>query len=126
MTTLTPDQLAHLLRQWAAGSRADEAAIELLVAHGTWLHRSDFLARCVDYDHDGTHPVAWIDWDAVVPWIADGTACSASEARVLCLAAELAGIDSGQPLADLLSGLDDRNSAVVVDAIAHALRVVGR
>jgi hypothetical protein len=35
MHTLTTDQLAHLLRQWAAGSYPDEAAVELLIGHGT-------------------------------------------------------------------------------------------
>jgi hypothetical protein len=121
MHTLTPDQLAELLRQWAAGSCGDEAAVELLIAHDTWLHRDDFVVACVDYDHDGTHPVAWVDWHAVVPWIDDGTRCSASEARVLRLAAELAGVDSGQALLDLFTSLDDRNSQLVLDAIAHVL-----
>lgn len=125
MTTLTPGQLGHLLCEWAAGSYADEAAVELLIAHGTWLHRDDFLARCVEYDHDGSRPVAWVDWDAIAAFL-DDTGCSSSEARMLRLAAELAGIDTGRPLADLLSGLDDRNSLLVVDAIAHTLRVVGR
>jgi hypothetical protein len=78
MSTLTPDLLAQLLRQRAAGSYAVEAATELLIAHGTWLRRGDFVYACVNYDHDGTHPVAWIDWDAVVPWFLDGTACSSS------------------------------------------------
>src|SRR5262245_7363955 len=114
MVTLTPDQLAHLLRAWAAGSYADEAAVELLVTHGSWLRRSDFLAACVDYDHDGTTAAAWIAWDTIASFLdrAD-TGCSGSEARILRLASELAGVDSGHALAELLSSLDDRNSRLV-------------
>jgi hypothetical protein len=122
MHTLTPDQLAHLLRQSAAGSYADEAAIELSIAHGSWLRRSDFLTACVNYDHDRNHPVAWIDFDTVNDFLVRA-GCSSSEARILRLAAELAGVDTGHPLAELLSSLDDTNSALVVDAIAHALHL---
>jgi hypothetical protein len=125
VTTLTPDQLAALLRAWAAGYYADEAAAQLLTEHHTWLTRADFLAACVEYDHDGTTPSAWVVWEAV-PAFLDRVGCSSSEARVLRLATELAGVDTGVPLAELLSSLDDRNSRLVVDAIAHALRVGGR
>lgn len=125
MNTLTTDTIAALLRRRATGSYADEAAVELLIAHDMWLGRRDFLTTCVDYDHDGHDVVVWVDWHAV-PAFLDGAACSASEARVLRLAAELSGIDTGCPLADLLCGLDDRNSTLVVDAVAHTLRVVGR
>ncbi|HEX6238916.1 MAG TPA: hypothetical protein VFZ68_17075 [Acidimicrobiales bacterium] len=125
MHTLTTDTLVALLRRRAAGSYADEAAVELLIAHATWLGRRDFLTTCVDYDHDGHHPVVWVDWHAV-PGFLDRAPCSASEARILRLAAELSGIDTGTPLADLLCGLDDRNRGLVVDAIRHALQVVGR
>jgi hypothetical protein len=125
VTTLTPDQLAHLLRASAAGYYADEAAAELLCGHRSWLTRRDFLAACVNYDHDGTNPVAWVDWQSV-PVFADRAACSSSEARVLHLAAELAGIDTCHPLADLLSGLDDANSRLVLFAFAHALHIGDR
>ena len=125
MHTLTTDTVADLLRQRATGSYADEAATELLIAHGTWLDRRDFLTTCVDYDHDGHHPVVWVDWHAV-PAFLDAAPCSASEARILQLATELSGIDTGCSLSDLLCGLDTRNSTLVVDAIGHALRVAGR
>ncbi len=125
MATLTPDQLAHLLRRSAAGYYSDEAAAQLLCEHRTWLTRADFLAACVDYDHDGTTPLAWVTWDAV-PAFVDRAACSSSEARVLRLAAELAGVDTTQPLADLLTSLDDHNSRLVLFAIAHALHTGDR
>ena len=125
MHTLTTEAIAALLRRRATGSYADEAAIELLIAHGTWLGRRDFLTSCVEYDHDGHDPVVWVEWHAV-PTFLDTAPCSASEARMLRLAAELSGIDTGWSLADLLCGLDSRNSVLVVDAVGYTLRVVGR
>jgi hypothetical protein len=123
--TLTTTQVGSLLHQWAAGSYSDEAAVQLLVAHHTWLERSDFKAACLNYDHDGDRPVAWVDWDSVAGFL-DDAGCSSSEARILRLVAELAGVDSGWPLGGLLSGLDDHNSRRVADAFAHALRLDGR
>jgi hypothetical protein len=120
VTTLTPSQLASLLRESAAGYYAAEAAAQLVCEHRSLLTRADFLAACVDYDHDGTAPVAWFDWAAVVDFSRRGP-LSGSEARILRLAAELAGQDTGQPLDELLSGLDDGNAQLVLDAIAHAL-----
>jgi hypothetical protein len=125
MHTLTTATIAALLRQRATGSYADEAAVELLIGHGTWLDRRDFLAACVDYDHDGQDPVVWVDWHAV-PTFLSCAPCAASEGRILRLAAELSGIDTGCSLSDLLCGLDNRNTTLVVDAIGHALRVAGR
>ena len=124
MTTLTPDQLAALLRVWAAGWYADEAAVQLLCQHRSWLTRPDFRAACVEYDHDGTTPIAWIVWDAV-PDFLDDAGCSSSEARIMRLAAELAGVHTNHTLADLLSSLDDHNSQLVLDAIAHVLQIGG-
>jgi hypothetical protein len=125
VTTLTPAQLAELLRQDAAGYYTTEAAAQLLCEHGRWLTRSDFLAACVDCDHDGTTPAAWVQWSAV-PAFVDGAACSGSEGRILRLAAELAGVDTGVPLGELLTGLDDTNAKIVADAVAHAVRLGAR
>jgi hypothetical protein len=125
MHTLTPDQLATLLTASAAGYYPSEAAAALLTTHRRWLERPDFRTTCIDYDHDGHAPIAWVDWQSV-PAFVDRAACSSSEARVLRLAAELAGVDTATPLADLLSGLDDTNSALVLDAISHVLTRGGR
>jgi hypothetical protein len=122
MHTLTSDQLARLLRASAAGYRPSEAAAQLLTDHRAWLDRRDFRQSCVEYDHDGTTPMAWVDWQAVPAFLdRAGTACSASEARILALAAEIAGVDTGTPLAELLASLDDHNSRLVLDAIGHVL-----
>jgi hypothetical protein len=125
MHTLTTDQLARLLRASAAGSYATEAAAQLLCGHRSLLTRSDFLAACVDYDHDGTTPVAWVDWSAI-PAFVWRAPLSSSETNILRLVAELAGVDTGVPLGDLLCGLDETNAHLVLDAIAHPLTLRGR
>jgi hypothetical protein len=135
MTTVPVPRLAALLTASAKGYYATEAAAQLLIAHEMWLHRSDFLQDCVwvssDADDDGcpawpcalpiddlTH--AGIAWDRLAAF-AISAPCSGSESRILRLVAELAGYDTATPLDELLSGLDDRNGALVVDTIAHAL-----
>jgi hypothetical protein len=65
-------------------------------------------------------PVVWVDWPAV-PRFLESAPCSSSEDQILRLAAELVSVDSGRPLGDLLVCLDDRNSRLVLDAIAHVL-----
>jgi hypothetical protein len=122
VTTLSTPQLAHLLRTSAAGWYATEAAAQLLCEHRSLLTRADLMAACVEYDHDGTEPVAWVVWDAIPEYV-DRAPLSSSEARILRLAAELGGADTGVPLDELLSSLDDENARLVLDAIAHALRL---
>lgn len=119
---LNVDQLAECLRTSAAGYYPAEAATELLIAHASWLRRDDFVTGCVGYDHDGATPIAWTDWHTVPAFLARA-AYSSSGARILRLAAELEGIDCGHPLVELLASLDDTNSALVLDAIAHALNI---
>jgi hypothetical protein len=121
VTTLTPDQLVALLRASSAGWYATEAAAQLLCRHCSLLGRADLVAACVDYDHDGTAPDAWVAWDAIPAYV-NRTTLSSSEANILRLVAELVGIDTGVPLADLVSGLDDGNARLILDALAHALR----
>jgi hypothetical protein len=123
--TLTTDQLAELLRHAAAGFYSTEAAAQLICGHRSLLDRHDFRAACIQYDHDGDEPFAWIDWDAI-PGYASRAPLSSSEARILFLAAELAEVDTGIPLGDLLASLDDTNARLVLDAIAHTLTRGGR
>ena len=123
MITLTPSQIAELLRASAADfsdGYAAEAAAHLLCGHRSLLTRVDFLTACVDYDHDGTTPVAWIVWEAIPDYV-DRAPLSSSEANILRLVAELGGRDAGVPLANLFTVLDDRNARLVLDAIAHVL-----
>ena len=128
MNTLPTSRLALALREQARGSYGTEAAVELLIGHGTWLRRHDFLNRLVEYGNTtGGSAVtsAWISWDNVPSFVVRAR-CAGSEERILRLAAELAGVDSGVPLVELLAQLDDTNADLVLDAIAHVLTRGGR
>lgn len=123
MTSHNPAELAVLaaeLRAWAAGSYLDEAAVGLLIAHRVWPARADFRRACLVTDSR----FAWFDGDRAAR-IADGEEAvalpaSSSELRVLAIAAHLAGHPGDRPLGELVTGLDDRNTRLVLDAIAHA------
>ena len=108
---------AELLLAWARNIHAYEAAIGLLVDHGVWLCRGDFISLCVVPDSAGT--MAWIDWDKAlsVTWTA-----RPSDLRVLSIAAELAGTPSGKSLAVLIAGLGTADMARVLNALQHANR----
>jgi hypothetical protein len=121
-TRLHPRQLADMLRNWADGIYADEAAIGLLASHGTWLCRRDFLATCVDaiddgWTRQGSAAMASIDWPRAAA-LADRAPCSTSEAAILRISCSLVGLPTGD-LAGLTRGLDPHNLAHVLDAIAH-------
>lgn len=128
MTELPHDELSTALRAAAVGGYGQEAAVELVLAHGSWLRRPDFVGRFVQVttarpDSSRTPPrspyLAWVDWCGA---LAADLPCSSSERQVLALAAELAGVDSGQALGALVTGLDDRNIAHLLRAVAHANR----
>jgi hypothetical protein len=116
--TLTLDQLADALRTQARGSYSHEASVELLIDHGGWLRRNDFLDRIdIQVSFDRCALFASVDWDAV------GDAylpASDSETQILDIVAELAGHDSGRPLANLVTGLDATNIARVIHAVLSA------
>ncbi len=113
--TLGRHQLELKLRAGAEGDLNAEAAIELLIAHDRWLARMDFLNHVLV----GVDPpvIAKVDWREVLD--ADLPA-SSSEDQVLAICAELAGTDSGRALGDLMSGLDDSNTTLVLRALVSA------
>jgi hypothetical protein len=123
-TTLSPAQLAPMLRAWAAGLYASEAAVELLIAHGSWLCRRDFLASLVDAVDDGwgprgaVVPMASVDWERAEAFLTEAYAAS-SEIAMLRLAASLAGVTGGPSLLEMTGGLDDVNAGHVLEALAH-------
>ena len=123
-TTLTPDELAPMLRAWAGGLYTCEAAVELLIHHETWLRRRDFRFTLVDAVIDGwgpegvVEPMASIDWDRVEAFL-DVAPASRSEASILRIAASLAGAQTNGCLRELTTSLDDVNSALVLDAFAR-------
>ena len=121
LTTRLED-LAAALRAGARGLYAAEAAVELLIGHGRWLERADFVELFVETDvglSDDT-PMAWVDWEAAVAALAaGGLPCSDSEAGVLRLAASLA-VGGPVDLRDAVFGLDERNLVLVATAVLHA------
>jgi hypothetical protein len=111
-----------VLRVWARGLLGLEAAVELLVGHRFWLGRSDFLVVAVEVDRDNvTGDVsAWVDFEAAASALRAGQLpCSSSQARVLRIAASLAG-DESVALGQVVAGLDEPNAVAVAAAVLHA------
>ena len=123
-TSIQPADLAPMLRAWSSGSYPSEAAVGLLISHGHWLRRRDFLTRLVDAVDDGwgprgtVLPMATVDWEAV-PDFAERVPASSSELTILRLAASLAGVNGRASVMELTSFLDVTNGRHVLDAIAH-------
>ena len=121
-TTLTPSELAPMLRTWARGVPNLEAAANLIINHDVWLRRPDFLRACVvAVDHgmqQGTRvPMAAISWQRSARFL-NGAAASRSEIAILRLACSIGGVDTGA-LGELTAGLDPSNTARLLDALAH-------
>lgn len=118
-----PD-LAEHLRRWAEGSDTVEAAVGLLIAHGTWLDRAEFRRCAVWVQWSRETGLAWaaIDWEAAAQAVHEVPA-SSSERAVLSIALSLADGEYSVDLANALSSLDERNTALVLEAIAHACGV---
>jgi len=123
-TAMTVEQLAPLLRAWAAGLYPAEAGVELLIAHRTWLQRRDFILALVDTIDEGwgpggtVIPMASIDWDRVQAFLT-ATYGSTSEINILRIAASLAGATIPTSLLVMTASLDTTNAALVLDALAH-------
>ncbi len=118
---MIPEALAAALLAQAEGSYAAEAAVGLLIEHGSWPARADFHAF-VDVGPslgDDRVLMASIDWEAA---LGAHLPASSSETQMLAVAAELAGIDTGRTLQDLLCGLDRANTTLVIRAVLHAQR----
>jgi hypothetical protein len=127
---MTNPNLIQGLRNWADGFSADRAAVELLIAHESWLTRRDFFDRCVDIVppeelSDPTRPVTIIDWQETVRALADALPASSSEVAVLRIAVSLG---AGEPvnLQDALVGLDATNTAAVATAMVTAAQASDR
>jgi hypothetical protein len=102
--------LAAALRAHAVGLWCAEAAVELLIGHGVWLHRPRFVERFVRVQAEpavvGKTALAWVDWHAAADAVQSGqVVCSAGEGRILLIAASIA---KGVPLdlGDAVTGLD--------------------
>jgi len=109
------------LRACARGIYPDEAGVELLIGHATFLHRDDFTSRFVE---PATHltgtRLAAIDWTSAITALDTGELpCSGGERRMLRLAASLAG-GIQVNLRDTLTGIDHHNIELVITAVLHA------
>jgi hypothetical protein len=116
------------MRVWAKGLLGLEAAVELLIGHGTWPARADFAAAAVTLGRDGVTGtvMAAVDFEAALAARRTGRLpCSSSEEQILALAASIA---TGVPVAlgDLVSGLDEDNAIRVAIAVLHAAGFGGR
>lgn len=119
--------LQTALRGHARGLHTDEAAVELLIAHRSWLRRDDFVDEFVhnNLSHASSPlavatALAFVDWAAALTALDTGhLPCSSGEAQVLRIAASVA---EGLPvdLRDALTGLDATNIRLVADAVMHA------
>jgi hypothetical protein len=120
---ITDDDVLQLrLRAHARGLHSSTAAVDLLIAHRCWLHRTDFRDRFLfaGTDFDTGEETICIDWPRAVMALDCGRLpCSGSEARMLRIAAS---IGEGVPvdLREALTELDAVNTALVARAVACA------
>src|SRR5260370_19804622 len=109
---MTASSLPAALRAGAEGLYTLEAAAGLIIAHGTWLSRDDFI-RFI-YHGAGT---AAIDWETAIGALDAGELpSSGGEKRMLRLAASLAG---PQPLSlgEAIAGLEHRHGGPPVNGV---------
>jgi hypothetical protein len=108
------------MHAWAKGLLCLEAAVGLLIGHGAWLWRQDFLDAAVEMITEPGREMAFVDFTAAADALTAGDLpCSAGERAVLQVAA---GIAAGCPvnLEDVLTSMDSANAALVADAVLHA------
>ncbi len=113
-----------MLRAWARGHLPTQAAVELLVDHGTWPQRLFDDGHVNTWKATAQGPaMAAIDWPAVADRLTDrtgrGFAASGSERSVLAVALSLAGHLEVR-LGELLPRLDATNTGLVATAVATA------
>jgi hypothetical protein len=110
----SPEELAKALRAWAAGDRINEAAVELLIEHGTWLHRADFHRAAIDEGHG----MARIWWDKACDFEKDAQA-STTELAVLRIAVAIGSEEFR------LAAMGRANGHAITRAFAKATRMEG-
>lgn len=109
------DRLEQELRAWTHDHDPHvRAAVELLIEHGTWLHRPEFVNACIR----GQDGEAWIVWRTAREFVDAGNLkASATEVAVLDFAVAL-GEDRYK-----LDRMGDFNATAIVRAVATALAV---
>lgn len=115
---MTMTALPAALRACASGIYVHEASIKLLIGHGRWLERQDFTGPFIHAS--ASQAMAAINWEAAITALNAGQLpCSASDQKILRLAASLAE-DHPVGLGTSVTGLDDRNIQLLAKAILHA------
>lgn len=113
--TRTAGSVAAGLRVWAEGHDPHvRAAVELLIRHGAWLRRVEFLAIGLHRDPAGSY---WIDWTAARRAFDGGRFDHAGirDRAVLDLALDL-GMDRYR-----LSVMGTGNARLIADTVTTAL-----
>jgi hypothetical protein len=118
---MSSSELAYGLRAWADGDAARSAAVELLIRHGVWLTRADFILAAVSVVSDApeSEPFATIDWETAYA-TASRLPCSPSEEAALRIACSLASRNCPVVLGEAVVRLDSHNRALVSAAILRA------
>ncbi|MGH3971868.1 MAG: hypothetical protein ACRDS9_00860 [Pseudonocardiaceae bacterium] len=117
--TATYVEVASGLRAWAKGLLPVEAAVEILIrAHGGRLLRGPWVKPRDQFGGDGW----WLD----VEEVAAAGYLSGGERRLLAVVASLADYRETVSLSDVLPGLDQPTTRVVLAAMAHAARYPAR
>lgn len=111
-------ELHRSLRAWADGYSPDVAAVDLLISHGTWLQRDDFLRHLLPGHTGDGQDITAIDWEGLLEVRAQGLPASSSEVAVLDVALSLAA-NKPVPLGEVM-GLDATNTAAVATALVRA------
>ena len=125
---LTVHERAVGLRAWPSGSWGTEAAVELLVRHGYWLDRDDFLHAAVwcpqvddaEADLVRVDPFVGIDWALATAFAAGPPPASGTDLGVLRVAISVASHRQLLALTDELAGLDEATMRLILTAIGHA------
>jgi hypothetical protein len=116
------DALAAALYEHAAGSLAEAAAVNLVIAHEVWLHRRDFQEEFLRARscHPTCAPTVAIRWKAAIAALSQGRLpCSGSEANLLRIAASL-GSDLPVRPRRVLGNFDGRTITLITDAVTAA------
>lgn len=119
---LSAAQLVEALRAYARGIPPVEAAVGLVIEHGRWLTREEFLRHvAVRPARHASHALMAVpDWDALCT-IADDLEIPHSWAALLTVAVELASaLDTGWRFQEMVGGLDQADTVLVLRALFHA------
>jgi hypothetical protein len=111
------DELAAALLAGAVGANwSEQAAVDLVVGQGSWLRWREFRQAIDAAVCDNGQVYAWVNWHQVIL----NVPASSGELRVLAIARSLGGVTATCSLADLLTSLDDTNTARVLRAVSIA------